>query len=327
MRWALHHRSTALFAALLFSCPAFTEPLTDPEDMELIRTLLAHNRAELEKIKSFWFEYEWESVDETEGFAPAGIPAGTCVMRGKVVYIREGHQYRYDCTFRRKVLGTDYIEEDQTQSILTDKCFVVIPSRKLESIRYVDISLNKEMLEQDRHLSETIIAPDILNYGFDNGVYGVSHRIRPESTNTKWSVDQGSDGRIFTILAHSMARSIVTEYTVAADQGYLISRKHVKDKEGNTLTRINCVPMQVSKVWVPKYVENFDPLNNSSFSLKVTKAEVNEPIAKETFDFETLKFDRTKVRLQKIVSGHEPVYLVFKAGEWIPEQVADAIPE
>lgn len=321
MRW----RIIGFGLVFTSSCPLGAEPLSKPEDMELIRVLLRHSLSAHSKIKSLRLEQEWVTTSNQEAHPGLPIPAGRRIDRRRGIYLQRGDCYRCDYRCVTEVPGADFRKEERVQVILSDTFFAqVFDPPDAPVIRMCEFDSIRSMPETERELCRGSRPPHAGEYGYDVGEQTILAQLDLHPEVIKWTVveESKSGSTLYKITRHNPYTGTTT-YTIDAAKDYLITARKSLDLHGNLLVDIKVVPQRIGNVWLAQKVDELNPENNFDFHLNVLCAEVNIDIPRSNFDFDTLEFDRSKAVLHRYSRSAQPVAMIYFQGEWVPAQLVD----
>jgi hypothetical protein len=335
-----------LFVVGLFFSSSAPAGLSDPKDLELIRTLIAHNVAAYDKIKTLRVEQEWSCIDNREypEIPGASIPGGHRIEKSHGVYIRRGEWFRCDYTCGITLPDTNRHAENRTQAILSDRLFSAVstsptplklgvPSKAHIDgtppppiIRLFELDSIGSMPASQKKLAHGYLPPNPTLYGFEIGGYAIGPSLDYHPNVVTWSVEEkrGENGTEYIVKKFNPYKGTTAD-TFDSGKDYLVTRRLALDLKGKTLIDITVHPAKFNGVWLAERVDELNPLNNYEFHLAARKIEINGTVADAEFEFDTLEFDPNKAVLNRYARGAaEPVTLVMRDGVWIPIELAES---
>jgi hypothetical protein len=324
---------TVALAVILFAPLGRTEPappavaakpLTTPEDRELIETLVKHNLANYEKIKSYRVEFETSGGGKTNAPLPNGTVAKEEKTSGSGYYLRRGGWYRFDYRSACEVPDRNFKQKNHRMAVLNDSQYIVIwdfegsaSAKCYDHYSLADRSLDEIKAENSAN------PPQPLLYGFAGEYpYNITERLAVWPELTTWTVteEQSATEHLYRVTAEAKDRDRRT-MTFDANKGYLITSVQMDDLKGTKQLDLTIVPAQFGDVWVPQQIDEIDNVNGRFFHLRATATEVNKTFADTEFNMKRFEFKLDGVRMTQHQPGvEEPVVVLFREGQWIPEK-------
>lgn len=345
-KWALPRAAffcLVLLAALTSHAETADEPTPIPpgaaagsDEEQLLRTIIDHNTAAREKIKSFMVKVESE---RTWDFDPAEVPTPTPVPipKGlrtdytKATLIKDGPHIRVDSEFVIEVKEKGYRDETSVSCCLNDAYYAEVP-RGIKNWMYVfEHRSIAEMSDKAKFRISGYFVPNVMYFGFGTGsTYYLNEQFARRTPRVKWSVREfRSDGGLrYTIIkerpsmvAGKWKRS---EFVIDPERDFLIEESTYWDEHAvlrdHMVANFQELP---NGVWFPKdiisrYVE--DKVFEAHH--RIVSAEVNVPVDPGYFQLDNLRFDRNTLTIRRFTPDGTYADFVHYGGQWIPENAA-----
>lgn len=322
-------------AALAAENPTDTPaPSTDPKDLELIHTILKHNRAAIERIKTLRLEQTWTSTSQnTTQDTPDDPPVGEQVTSCRVTYLVKGKWFKADVKYLTEVRGTSYHRETRRQTLVngTSSTWVIpienMPQMKQKTIvSRVDYSHIDNMPASAVQTAESRRPMNALDFVSANH-FNLEKHLR--NGRLTWEVERstGDGGTRYAVTWRDQVRSESATYFFDPDKDFLLVAAKTTRAKGRSGYQLDVTLAIMNGVWFPNRVHEYRPGGPAVLSLYVVKADVNSDILDSEFDFDTLEFDRTTAGMTVYrESDPRPVGFLFRDGKWVPEELLRASP-
>lgn len=316
--------------------PASATAVAPPGDTELLETIIAHNTAAREKIKSFIVKVESE---RTWDFDPAEVPTPTPVpipkgMRTdytKATLIKDGPYIRVDSEFVIEVKEKGYRDETSVSCCLNDAYYAEVP-RGIKNWMYVfEHRSIAEMSDKAKFRMSGYFVPNVMYFGFGTGsTYYLNEQFARRTPRVKWSVREfrSDGGPRYTIIkerpsmvAGKWKRS---EFVIDPERDFLVEELTYWDEHAVIRDHMKIDFQKLpNSVWFPKhiisrYVE--DKVFESDH--RIVSAEINIPVDPGYFQLDNLRFDRNTVTMRRFAWDGTYADFVHYGGQWIPENAA-----
>jgi hypothetical protein len=297
-------------------------PPTDPKDLELIQTILKHNQATIEKIKSFRLVEEWESISNPESRLPDEPPLGEQRNSCQVTYLASGKFYRGDCKFTLEVASKGYRKESRRQAALNKSSFVTVSRHEdtdvVSLVEHRDIG---EMRENERNRAESGRPKNALSY-VSASHFDFQHRL--ENPTTTWTVERRitDEGPCYVISSRDRSGSTAS-YFFNSEKNFLLTAIDADHADGKRYYEVRVTLAMMQGLWFPELVQEKSTSDSATkLSLRVVKAELNPVIPDSEFDFDKLGIDRSSAVMTVLrESGVESETLIFRDGKWVPSKL------
>ncbi len=307
------------------------KPISKPEAMALIETVVKENRANFAKIKSFRLEFKKSSGGKSNLPLPNCQTGTKNTTTAHGLLLRRGDWFRSDYRTNFEFPDQSFRVVNHQMAVLNDSEFfcVVKTETGASAASYEHYSLeDRSSLERDAERSSEFAHP--YRHGFEGDYpYNISDRLAKWVDQTEWTVTEEKSGddhfyHVTSVWENTERRTV----TFNARKGYLITSVQRDDTRGNKLLDITVIPAQVNGIWVPQEVDEMDSQNGTFMHLSTVHAEINQTISDSEFQSEKVEFDRSNVRLARFPPGiSRPTAMVYRDDRWIPEEFLNREPK
>jgi len=323
-------------AIVAFPFFAVGEPLSKPEDLELIRTLLDHNEASRARIKSLRVVQEWETVSNqpvhpqtfydpvkkqnfTIGGLP-GVPDAPRTTKYRVTFVQRGGVYRLDLQSAMSFEGTDFRNESRRQVIVADTFASSVNGRPNVQVNRTEYESLAKMPRRTREIYFGYVPITPATLGFDVGRSTIREQLALHPDQINWSVEESDGGDNGCFIVSKVSKRIGTwRYTIDPNRGFLITRRNLTSPDGAEKIDWRVLEAkQFGDVWLATSVEETDKLNDTSMKFRVASLEVNPKVLDSEFDFESMEYDRDSAQMVLERDGQAPQYMRHVDGKWVP---------
>lgn len=323
---------TLIYSSMLVFLGAANLPTNAPgadflgnsrEDLDLISTILKHNRASLQRITSVRFEQEWETIARREDIGvPDGPPPGLQSDKRRGTYLGKGKWFRYDYTCVTEVAERGYHKERRRQGLLNDKHLATVLTDGSAMIQLWEHGSIEDMRPFERTRAKLDRCVCALDY-VSAETYDFPARL--ESPGVKWTVSQElvNGSKCYVIKSESKKLGKAS-YTFDAEKDFLLTAVEAVDARGKPDLRAENQLSSANGIWYPNKVINKYFSDGSEFNLSVTKADLNIDLPDDEFQFSKLVFDPEKASMSyESESDSKPRKMVFRDGKWVPRDLFD----
>ncbi|GMU92641.1 MAG: hypothetical protein AMXMBFR4_16990 [Candidatus Hydrogenedentota bacterium] len=326
---------------------AAPSPSSQSTDMELIRTIIAHNTAARERIYSLPLRVELESettYDHDPSMDPAPIPdpvpKGRRIDRTESVKIYDGSRFKTDMTRIVEVPEANYHTKQETSVVFNEEylaeMFTLPKGRDGDYevlIHVYEHRPNGEVLEETLKGLRGWKEPDVRKFGFAAGssISPPDRLMELATPADAWSVDEimYEEARLFRIKCtgapDSKGKRNHSQYWIDPAKDFLIVRAEAVARDGYDRVNIDVELMELSEdMWFPHEIRvDHREFEGRSFRqhIWVSKAEANVRPPKDDFYIESLTFKPSSTRLIKCSPNGNVVEMLFYAGGWVPQEL------
>lgn len=319
--------------------PASATAVAPPGDTELLETIIAHNTAAREKIKSFIVKVESE---RTWDFDPAEVPTPTPVpipkgMRTdytKATLIKDGPYIRVDSEFVIEVKEKGYRDETSVSCCLNDAYYAEVP-RGIKNWMYVyEHRSIAEMSDKAKFRMSGYFVPNVMYFGFGTGSFYLNNeyakRTSKRTSRVHWGVSTDcSDGNlkykvVQTLPSMYEGKLRRNEFVIDPERDFLIEESTSWDEHGIMREHMRASFQEVpGDIWFPKDI-HLRYVEDKAFEthIRVLSAQVNVSIGANHFVLDNLRFDRNTLTIRRFTPDGTYADFVHYGGQWIPENAA-----
>lgn len=295
-------------------------PPSQSTDMELIRTIIAHNTAARERIYSLPLRVELESEttydhDPDRDAAPIKdpVPKGRRIDRTESVKIYDEPRFKTQVVKTYSVPEANYRRIQETSVIFNEEYMAEVftyhdqKNVPFKSVHVFEHRANGEVLEETMKGVLGWKDPDIRKFGFAmGGSTTLQKLLDSRSNNIMWTVDDSIPNSTLLKLtylgrANAQLRRAKGEFWLDSARDFLIVRADILAREGFDQKKLEVDLMELaSGIWFPREVKiNHRELNGRSYSqhIKVLRAEVLDRPPPEDFYVESFSFEPSRVLL------------------------------
>lgn len=297
----------ALITACCLSL-AHAQPAGDVGDPELLRSVVRQHESALENIHSLYVELSWreESVEQ-EIPLPDGntISGGRRTVEGACKTWQRDGLYHQDLTKHTTWHDAGKSKDERFIAILNDKYFALYDGEHNFLNRYQFDNRNS-LYSPASDYANAFPSPDILDFGVrHNSAKTLGESIESSMQRFpgvfKWTIEHetAGDSEYYRIknTADAQGKPYLRDVIlVDATRGFLIKELRVYDRNsgGKPDFALNCDLEQLSSgVWFPMAVTYKRTERDSTLTIDVKEARVNEPIDDAIFTIERMAINRS----------------------------------
>lgn len=324
--------------------PDVAPPPAVSSDMELIRTIIAHNTAARERIYSLPLRVQLES-ETTYDYNPAKyaapiadiVPKGRRTDRSESVKIYDGPRFKSSVVKTYSVSDADFHRVQEILILLNEEYFAeVYTFHDKNGVPYMSIELNEhrangEVLDATNEVVKGWKEPDVRKFGFGiGGSRTLQKLLESHPDNSTWTADDLTRDTALLKLTYlgrpdSQLRRTKGEFWLDPAKDFLVVRADLVAREGYDRENIQVDLMELpGGIWFPREVTiDHRELNGRSYKqhIKVLSAEVNVTPPHQDFYLESLTFDPARTRLYRHSPDGTVTEMLLYAGQWVPKDV------
>ncbi|GMU92643.1 MAG: hypothetical protein AMXMBFR4_17010 [Candidatus Hydrogenedentota bacterium] len=231
--------------------PDVAPPPAESTDMELIRTIIAHNTAARERIYSLPLRVQLESKS-TYDYDPAKyagpiadiVPKGRRMDRSESVKIYDGPRFKSRVVKTYSVSDTDFRRVQDISIILNEEYFAELYTfHDKNGVPFMSIEVNEhrangEVLDATNEVLKGWKEPDVRKFGFGiGGARTLQKLLESHPDKTTWTADDLTPGLSMLKLTYlgppdSQSRRAKGQFWLDPAKDFLVVRADLVAREG-----------------------------------------------------------------------------------------------
>jgi hypothetical protein len=300
------------------------------ENMDLIRTISAHQTAALERVKSIALtihseeRYDFDAADLL-GISSVAIPKGRRIDRREGTWVHKGTFCRADFTLESQIGEGQFREKTVMSVLLNDEYFVELRKAEYGRIDMYMARPGEGPSERLRYRAEGWMNPDPRRYGFGAGVNSIQNLLTAYGDRSTWHVKPIELGgehlyEITNISPPSRTGPIRWMFIVDPAKDFLVRRAQSLKGDGSTGRSVDVKLMQLANgSWFPQHIlDRYETSRGYSLEIRVLEAKLDPLPDNHWFTIEALSFDPTSTTLSRFFPDGASQKMAFYGGEWMP---------